>query len=271
MQVFFDMRDKQFYMGSMASYPYPLHIHEGIEIACILSGTCSVMIDHKPYTLSAGDFVIIFPMIPHSFDNLSPDCDGFASLFLPETIAEFTHTFHTLLPDDPIVRGATLNHDVQTLINRLRAMAIEEFSPYQYAYLHLLLAHMLHQMTFHPANASSEHSLATQIIFYIHEHACENITLSSTAHALGISTSHLSRLFSTQFHINFRRFINVTRINKALEQMCDPEANLTQICYGCGYENMRTFRRAFVQATNVLPSDYIRQLHQSTITENGST
>ena len=263
MQVSFEPQNEQLYVGPMVSHPYPLHVHEAVEIACVLTGSCVVRIDNKPYELSVGDLAVIFPMMPHSFDALSEDCYGFGVLCPPDAIAEFTQTFRTLLPDDPVIRNATKSSNLHSLIDRLMAMPVGKPAPYRLAYLHLLLAHAFQRMTFHSVDAGTERTLAAQTIQYVYAHACESITLNSAAHALGISRSHLSHLFSSQFRINFRRFINAIRISKAVTQMHDPTVTLTQICYGCGYENMRTFRRAFVKEMGVLPSDYLRQIRSS--------
>ena len=42
--------------------------------------------------------------------------------------------------------------------------------------------------------------------------------------------------------------------------MRDPDMTLTAICYSCGYENMRTFRRAFVRETGMLPTAYLQKM-----------
>ena len=72
--------------------------------------------------------------------------------------------------------------------------------------------------------------------------------------------SHLSHFFAEKLHINFRRFINAIRIDKAKMLMRDPQLTLTQIAFTCGYENMRTFRRAFIRETGELPAAYMRAL-----------
>ena len=263
MQAFFESRDETLYVGEMTSYPFPVHVHEIVEVACVLSGSCAMRIDGKPYLLQEGDLAVVFPLVPHSYDELSDGCKGFAAFFLPDTIAEFTNLFHTLMPDEPVISLSRLSDDVRSLIATLMATPIEEYSPLRLAYLHLLMAHVLSSMRFHPSEAYHERGIAARAIQYIYDHACENITLDSAARGLGISRSHLSHLFSQQFHINFRHFINATRINKAIMQMRNPTNTLTQICYACGYENMRTFRRAFIQETGILPSEYMRQLRSS--------
>ena len=117
---------------------------------------------------------------------------------------------------------------------------------------------MLSRMTFHPASDYRERSLGSRIIRHVYDHACEQITLSGVASSLGISESHLSHLFARQFQMNFRRFINAIRIDKAIMLMRYPNLNLTQISDQCGFESLRTFRRAFVRETGILPAEYIR-------------
>ena len=146
------------------------------------------------------------------------------------------------------------------LIDRLMEHPGNEFYPTRLAYLHVLLAHVLDAMEFRPAEQMNEKGLADRVVKYIFDHACENITLTTAAHGLGISESHLSHLFSQQFHVNFRRFVNAIRIDRAKALMNDPHVTLTSVCYNCGFENMRTFRRAFVHETGMLPTAYLQEL-----------
>ena len=108
----------------------------------------------------------------------------------------------------------------------------------------------------------SERDTAARVLRYISEHACEKLTLANAARDLGISESHLSHLFSQRFHINFRRFINAIRVDKAMAWMRDPRMTLTTICGRCGYENMRTFRRAFLRETGQLPNAYMKSIRE---------
>ena len=54
--------------------------------------------------------------------------------------------------------------------------------------------------------------------------------------------------------------MNAIRIDRARMLMRDPRMTLTDISGRCGYENMRTFRRAFVRETGLLPTAYLQQL-----------
>lgn len=260
MKAFYQTHVGTLFVGEMTVYPFPLHVHEMLELIYILQGESLVQIDGENYLLKAGDIALAFPLVPHSFEQQSSDVKGFTTFFLADSISEFSNTFHTMLPVKPVLKAADVPEDARFAIQRLMEHPGNEYYPTRLAYLHVLLAHVLGAMEFRSADQLNEKGLADRVVKYIFDHACENITLSTTAHGLGISESHLSHLFSQQFHINFRRFVNAIRIDKAESLMRDPTMTLTAICYACGYENMRTFRRAFVRETGMLPTEYLQKM-----------
>jgi len=260
MKLFYETRSDNLFIGGMTSYPFPLHVHEIVELACVLHGEVTMQIYGQVYVLYPGDIAIAFPLIPHSFEHLSPDSSGLAAFFLADAFPQFTKTFLSMLPETPVLRGDQVNADARLAIDRLINDPKGDNSPSRLPFLHLLIANMLSQMCFRSTDDCNEQGLTYHVFKYIFDHACEDITLDSAARGLGISQSHLSHLFSQRFHINFRRFVNAIRIDRAKTLMRDPRMTLTSICYSCGYENIRTFRRAFVRETGALPSEY--QLRQ---------
>ncbi|MBR2797711.1 MAG: helix-turn-helix domain-containing protein [Clostridia bacterium] len=259
MTVFYEARDENLFIGPMTRYPYPLHIHELVELACVLRGEVTMQIDGRVYTLLPGDIAVVFPLIPHSFDRLSPDTVGLAAFFLADTIPQLTPALLNALPESPVLRSEAVNAEARLAVDRLARIPEGEASPSRMAYLHLLVANALSEMHLRPIATYGEQGLAYRIFKYISDHACEAITLDNTARGLGISASHLSHLFSQRFHINFRRFVNAIRIDRAKLLMRDPRMTLTSICYSCGYGNIRTFRRAFLRETGMLPSEYCQK------------
>ena len=257
-KAFYETRNEPYYIGAMTDYPFPLHVHEIVELVVILKGGCTMQLDGETYTLAPGDAAIAFPLTPHSFDAIRPGNLGFAAFFPADTIGEYAAVFRSQLPDVPVLRGVGKDEETARVIRRLMAIPQGEESAYRLAYLHLLLAHILSGLSFHQAADCREKSLGARCIRYVYDHACEDISVSTTARALGISESHLSHLFAQQFRINFRRFVNAIRIDRATVMMHDPDMTLTRISDRCGFENIRTFRRAFVRETGVLPAAYMR-------------
>lgn len=262
MKAFYETRNERMFIGGMTRYPFPLHVHEIVELVCVRSGACEMQIDGRSYTLREGDIAVAFPLVPHSYEKMSEDIDGFAAFFLPDTIAEFAGTFSTSLPACPVLPADRVSPDAILAIDRLLSMQDGAPSPSRLAFLHLLLANVLSTMELHPISGLSDRDMAYRVVKYISDHACEELTLATAARDLGISESHLSHLFSQRFHINFRRFINAIRIDKATMWMQDPRMTLTAVCDRCGFENMRTFRRAFVRETGALPNAYLKALRE---------
>lgn len=262
MKAFYQTHLGNLFVGDMTQSPFPLHVHETLEVSYLYTGTCDMLIDGKPCTIHAGDLAITFPLVPHSFEQLTTDCSGLVIFFQADSIEEYSAIFHKQLPVSPILRASQLSEDARFALDRLAGMKgrEQEGTTMRLAYLHLLLAHLVGALEYRPADTLNERGLADRVIKYIYDHACESITLSSTARGLGISESHLSHLFSQQFHVNFRRFVNAIRIDKAESLLRDPTTTLTAVCYGCGFENMRTFRRAFVRETGLLPTEYLQKM-----------
>jgi len=260
MNTFYEHREEKLFVGEMTHYPFPPHVHEVAEIVVLTSGSARVMIDGINYSLSPGDAAVIFPLTPHSYEALSTDIGGVAAIFPPDVIPEYAGTFHGLAPESPILRAEKIGRDTRGAVARLGELSMDDSLPLCIAYLHVLLAGILHSLSYHPVYDYSEQSLGHRIMRYVSDHACDEITLDTVSHALGISTSHLSHFFAEKLHINFRHFINASRIAKARLLMRDPNMTLTEISDACGYTNMRTFRRAFLKEVGCLPSEHMQAL-----------
>ena len=258
--AFYEQREERLFIGGMTEYPVRLHVHALAELVVITRGYALITIDETQYRLTPGDAAVVFPLVPHSFDELSEDSKGVIAIFPPDIIPEYAGTFHGLLPDCPMMPANKRSLDLRFAVERLGVLNMDDNLPMCVAYLHVLLAGVLHSLTYRPVYDYSGQGLGHRIITYISEHAFEEITLESASRALGISVSHLSHFFSERLHTNFRRFINAIRIEKARLLMRDPSLSLTEICDACGYTNMRTFRRAFQLETGVLPSDHLAAL-----------
>lgn len=258
--AFYEHRDETLFIGEMTHFPFPVHVHEVAEILCVTSGSVRLSIDGNPCLLSPGDVAVIFPLTLHSYDEIIGDASGLVAIFPPDIIPEYNSTFHTLTPENPIIRSGTAGAELSNVVTRLHALDMAESLPLCVAYLHVLLACTLHALSYHPVFDFSDRSLGHRIMRYMDEHAYDEITLASVSHALGISVSHLSHFFGEKLHINFRQYINAKRIDRARLMMRESGNTLTMISYACGYTNMRTFRRAFFKEMGCLPSDYVEVL-----------
>ena len=265
MSTFYEQREQQLFIGEMTHHPFSVHIHSLAEVLVVTRGTADMTAGDQKYRMTAGDALIIFPLVPHGYDSLSEDIDGIVAIFAPDIIPEYAGTFHGLLPENPFLPAKQTGGDLQLAVDRISQLNMKDDLALCVAYLHVLLASTLHSLTYHPVYDYTDYSLGRRIVQYISDHAFEEISLKSVSRALGISVSHLSHFFSDRLHIGFRPFINAIRIEKARLLMRDPEKTLTEICGICGYNSMRTFRRAFQAEVGCLPSDHMIHLREHII------
>lgn len=260
MNIYFEIRENSLFIGEMTRYPFPLHLHEEAEIVAVTAGKIRLGIDGIMYDLEEGDAAVVFPLTPHSYEEVGEDARGVVAIFPPDVIPEYAGTFHGLVPDSPVLRAGRSGADLRAAVRRLEELRMDEDLPLCVAYLHVMLAGVLHRLTYRPVYDYSEQNLGLRIMRYISAHACEEISLETVSHALGISASHLSHFFADRLNIRFRSFVNANRIAKARLMMRDPNMNLTMICDACGYSSMRTFRRAFLKEVGCLPSEHMQAL-----------
>ncbi len=70
MKAFYETRSNDCFVGGMTSYPFPLHVHEVVELVVVTEGSCVIQLDGSSYILNKGDAAIAFPLAPHSFDSI---------------------------------------------------------------------------------------------------------------------------------------------------------------------------------------------------------
>ena len=75
-----------------------------------------------------------------------------------------------------------------------------------------------------------------------------------------ISVSYFSRFFKRMANMNFSRYLNLVRTEKAIEMIRAGQRKMTDIAIACGFGTIRSFNRVFHEITGFsprnLPTDY---------------
>ena len=254
--VFYEHRTENLFAGFICDHPFPSHVHDVTEIVCILKGRVDMTIGGEKLEILPGDIAMAFPAVPHSYDFVSSDAVGLTLIFAPDTIAEFSRVFRTKQPVSPILRSHARAPELAPIIDGLMKVSQAGKDYLWEGYLHLFLSYLMTCLPLCSASRGGQSGLTGQVLQYVSEHYTEPLSLETTARALGISRIHLSHIFSQQLNINFRQYINSLRVDRACKLLQDPALSVSQIAYICGYENLRTFHRAFLGRVGMAPSQY---------------
>ena len=98
--------------------------------------------------------------------------------------------------------------------------------------------------------------LVARAIAFVRENYDKQMSLESTAYALGISPNRLSRLFSEETGQGFSDYLIEFRIEKAKELLLVPGASIKHVSISCGYPDPNYFSRLFKKVTGLTPTTF---------------
>ena len=255
------IKEKRFVIRPVCTNPYPAHMHDAVEIVILRRGHLGMTVNGTFYMMEPNTIMAVFPGMVHSYENASEDAAGLFVGLSPGLIDEFRHALASQWPLVPLVRISDCEKDLETAVTKLEEQSSQEtIHPLTLAYIHLLLSCLLMQLELVPSGQWTQDNDMYRILLYIQQHAQENLTLDTVAKEMNISQSHLSHLFSQKLHIRFRQFLNTIRIEKACLLLQDPALSIKEVCFECGFENPRTFHRAFLAAQKMTPGEYRQKM-----------
>ena len=98
--------------------------------------------------------------------------------------------------------------------------------------------------------------IINSVINFIVNNYSSSVGLQEAAQYLGISDSHLSRLFTEATGMNFLHYLNAYRVNKAARMMLDPRKNITEVALECGFPSPGYFAKIFKRFSGQTPTQY---------------
>lgn len=231
------------------------HLHDEVEIITLFRGSASLMADGFNYTLSAGDLIIIFPNVVHSY-TLENNVDVGKFIFSPDEIPYLNPILEHKLPKTPVIKHDKVSGtNLDSLSREILTSYKSSSTPVQKAYLLLLTGKLLELCEFEERKDMND-NIVIQIFDYCKRNFRSDITLADVADALFVSKSYISHIFCCKLKINFRTYINIIRINEATSLMRQEKITVTEAAHRSGFGSIRTFNRAFLKYMGITPKEY---------------
>lgn len=260
---------------------YPAHFHTHCEIMYVLDGEVDVMVDGVTYKAMRDEAIFIAPHQIHSFKS-SHMISIFILFVELATFNDYAERMAESLPSSPIVH-LELPEEIETV----RAVLHYLWGLFQSPHAHVSQRPKLKPERVLTARSMAKAAIAIfmdhiewakkqsvtpdimrQILEYCAEHYKTDISIQSVADALEVSPHAVTRIFTANFHQNFRKYINSLRIDEAAHKLISSADSITQIAFSVGFDTLRTFNRAFLAERNVTPSEYRRMFSPGEFTEN---
>ena len=256
MLPFFEKKDTELFVYYYSEFGFPSHFHPFVEIVVAQGGTMGIVVDGESHLLHEGEIGIIFPNHVHHYDYI-PDTNskGYLILIGMALAGEYRHNMEGCIPKNCIIRADSLPHDC---INALESLKSMEKSPLrmQKAYARMVLCHLFDKIETVECKKQEDETVY-KLVDYMEKHCTENLNLETVAEELFVSKFTLSRIFSSRLGTCFNDYLNSLRIRYALE-LLDKGIKISNAAFESGFNNLRTFNRAFIKTTKITPSEYLK-------------
>lgn len=260
-------------------YFFGKHCHSSMEIYHILSGQCKMDINNATICCEPDDIIVIMPNTVHSFYLDNDESCEFAHIHF---VSEFFTNFHLPVNDtistDLIAVSMMLNiFYFQTHADPVLSSLISSVISYAqqpgkiaraYENLHLteILLYILEKSSYHlPSQnpSAAKNKYVSYTLSYIHKNYANKILISDISNALNISSRYLSKIFFEQMNVTIANYINIHRINCAIDLMLNSPSSLTEISAQIGLKDSQHFSKLFHTIIGISPLKY-KKLIQNT-------
>lgn len=238
---------------------WDLHFHRAYEFVWVTAGRLHATVSDKDYLLQEGEGLFILPYRMHSY-TADPDTEFFVAVFAAGYVGKFVSATQGKEPTSARFR---LSPALQVFL-RAQMLTTDDQGekpqrrmpkPAPFALKACLYA--VCDAFFGTAEwqkKEQNQALIFRIISYVEENYTEDITLHTVAESLAYEYHYLSRVLRENLHIRFRTLVNQYRCERAKELITETDLPLSDIALACGFQNIRSFNRAFLEITGSTPS-----------------
>ncbi len=253
---------------------YQMHWHSYGEILLVGPENPNIYkVNQNVYELVEGDFVLIWPMEMH--ETVDADRENsiviqfgnafMNSLFDLQRIMHFFRNLHVLC----INTHPKLVAELTVIVEKMKQIFFSEQADRELRCCMLLMEFML-TLDEHREEFVKELSMETSTgytndimrrMIMVTDYIKNNLTaddLSQTAMAemTGISKDYFSRTFKNVTGMNYSKWLNMIRLEKATELLAMDEMTLTEVAMRSGFQSIPSFNRVFREEKGMAPGEY---------------
>ncbi len=262
-------------------YPYETvrwHFHPEYELNLITATSGRYFVGDQTGRFEPGQLCMMGPNLPHNWVSEVPAGQSvaercivlqFSGKCVNRGIAAFPELgyLERLLADSQrgiLFSPAVAQRGAQMLKDLLGAKGFQRV--HQFLSLLDMLSHaqdstLLATPTFRPDPDDYQSSTINQVLAYLAQHLGDRLRESDVARYAGMEASAFSRFFRRHTGVPFVQYLTRLRVNRACELLITSDEPITDICYGCGFNNVSNFNRQFL-AQKAMPPSQFRRYHR---------
>ena len=253
---------------------YQMHWHSYGEILLVGPGKTNIYkVNQDTYNLNEGDFVLVWPMEMHEIidaDREQSIVIQFSNAFMNtlfdlQRIMHFYRNLHVI--DNR--SHPELCAELKDLAYQMKENFESESSDRELRCCILLMKFMLaldeHRDEFAPELGSESRNGFTDDVMHrmimVTDYIKNNLTADdlsqgAMAEMAGISRDYFSRIFKNVTGMNYSKWLNTIRLEKATELLSQNDMSLTEVAMLSGFQSIASLNRVFHREKGMAPGEY---------------
>lgn len=253
---------------------YKMHWHSYGEIMLVGPGDTNIFqINQTRYELAEGDFVLIWPMEMHAVIDADREkalviqfSNAFMnSLFDLRRIMHFYHNLHVLC----INSHKQLVNELRVIADKMKDIFFSDKIDRELRCCMLLMEFMLtldeHRNEFTEEISAEERTSYSDDILkrmimvtdYIKNNlTADDLSQGAMARMAGVSKDYFSRIFKNVTGMNYSKWLNTIRLEKATSLLSQEKMTLTEVAMLSGFQSIPSFNRVFREEKGMAPGEY---------------
>lgn len=231
-----------------------LHFHKNYELAFVLEGQTEITVNGQTFPMHRGQLALVLPQEPHAYTTPEHSL-VWICVFSADFVEAFARGTAQKKVKNPVFSctEAVEMFLRQTVITQKRQDIL------------MLKAALYAVCSEFSRSAVWEDSVrdtgfTERTVAFVASRFTEDITMQDLADCFGYEYHYVSRLFHRHFYMHFKQFLNIYRTEFARDQLLHTDTDITQIALQSGFQNCRSFNRAFLQQMGMTPSQYRTQV-----------
>jgi AraC-like DNA-binding protein len=238
------------------------HRHAELELNLVVRGTATYLLDDRRYDISAGTLLWLFPDQEHVLVDESADHALWWAVFRPSAVAQIARSpdSRPLLEGDQVGRySRRLDPErvrrLGVLFRELRDAAALDDHLFNAGLAYLLASAWRAFLDSSDVVGSLKVHPAVDTVARLLQVDPEAGDLTALAHRVGLSPSHLSRLFTAQIGLSISRFRNQQRLDRFMHLYHRGRATTAlAAAHEAGFGSYAQFHRVFRRETGRNPA-----------------
>ncbi|WP_449600213.1 AraC family transcriptional regulator [Paenibacillus sp. Marseille-Q9583] len=250
-------------------YFFGPHCHENLEICLMKEGECDIIINGERITVHKGEIMVIFAHMIHSFHVNSDQEAVFLQVhFSPENfiaadpkVNDYIRFLHYMSDKHIAYTFHPYTKQILSCVERICEEVNTEVNMYHVSLANIYIYELLFLLSREIEKSVRKvfrinNPIAIRAIHFIRQNVENNITLDDIASNCNITTRYLSKIFKQYVNISVNDYLCITKIDKAMNYICNTELSITEISSKLQFSSAQYFSTVFKKYSGVTPKEY---------------